>query len=85
MLRSASVFLTKLITGVNPVWANCERQSEALVPGLQPFQHAVPVGTRAVEAVAVDPAGDPWHAACGGELPEGPGPFAIDGVRFGGD
>lgn len=30
MLRSASVFLTKLITGVNPVWVDCERHSEQL-------------------------------------------------------
>lgn len=28
MLRSASVFLTKLITGVNPVWVDCEQHSE---------------------------------------------------------
>ncbi len=30
MLRSASVFLTKLITGVNPVWVDCEPQSAKL-------------------------------------------------------
>ncbi|HEY2572998.1 MAG TPA: lysophospholipid acyltransferase family protein [Verrucomicrobiaceae bacterium] len=30
MLRSASVFLTKLITGVNPVWVDCERNSDKL-------------------------------------------------------
>lgn len=30
MLRSASVFLTKLITGANPVWVNCESHSPSL-------------------------------------------------------
>ncbi len=30
MLRSFSVFLTKLITGVNPVWVDCEQHSEKL-------------------------------------------------------
>jgi 1-acyl-sn-glycerol-3-phosphate acyltransferase len=30
MLRSVAVFLTKLITGVNPVWVDCEPQSEKL-------------------------------------------------------
>lgn len=30
MLRSASVFLTKLLTGANPVWVGCEAQSDKL-------------------------------------------------------
>ncbi|MCE9519153.1 MAG: 1-acyl-sn-glycerol-3-phosphate acyltransferase [Verrucomicrobia bacterium] len=30
MLRSASVFLTKLITGVNPVWVDCQQHSDKL-------------------------------------------------------
>ncbi len=30
MLRSASVFLTKLITGANPVWVDCEAHSMKL-------------------------------------------------------
>lgn len=30
MLRSASVFLTKLITGVNPVWVDSEQNSDKL-------------------------------------------------------
>lgn len=30
MLRAASVFLTKLITGANPVWVNCEAHSTKL-------------------------------------------------------
>ena len=29
MLRSTSVFLTSLITGVNPVWVDCEREAGA--------------------------------------------------------
>jgi 1-acyl-sn-glycerol-3-phosphate acyltransferase len=30
MLRSAAVFLTKLITGVNPVWVDCAQQTNRL-------------------------------------------------------
>src|SRR5689334_5184079 len=30
MFRSISVFLTKLITGANPVWVDCERNSDKL-------------------------------------------------------
>src|SRR6266508_50912 len=53
--------------------------------GLEPVQHAVPVSLRAVEAVAVDPAGHARNLTRRGELPERPGALPVTRVGLGGD
>src|SRR6516225_6308379 len=51
-----------------------------LLAWLQPFQHALPILLRAVEAVAVDFACNAWNFACRGELPERPGAWPVNHV-----
>src|SRR4029078_4220634 len=48
-------------------------------------QDLAPICRRAVEHVAVDWLVDAGHVAGGGELPEQPGPVAVDLMRLGGD
>src|SRR5262249_61033942 len=56
-----------------------------LLACLQPFQHALPVLLRAVEAVAVDFARNAWNFACRGELPERPAASPVNRVWIGRD
>lgn len=75
----------------SPVWRGGACSSEAriwwrqLFAGLQPFQHALPILLRAVEAIAIDFSFDTRDFARRGELPKRVRPFAVEPLRRGRD